>query len=613
MKHVRLWLVGLAAWQAFAAHALELDRQDEFEQCEPPAAVIRDEQIPIRVGYTPFGSKIDERLMLHSLSRSLTADKLGHPVSFHRYAPRQLIEAVREKQVDIVFSESPLYVSLVPWGVRSVTTFVCDMQPDPNRNDGTAVIVANDSPARTLEQLRGLRLAAAAEDSFSGYLYVQAELLARKLGSAERFFSKRTFLGANSAGDVNAEIYRAVIEGRSDVGFLPLCALEDLARTDASVLERVRVIEARQNETVTDCRHSTALYPAATLAVTPHISASMSKSITMDLLTQPKGESGFMWSVASDFQSVDKLLQRLQIGPYAYLKQTGISRIWRDYKTEIIALVLTILALIAHGLRSQWLVRKRETELKASIELHLAQREKMQRLQKAGVVGQISGLVAHELRQPLAAISLYAEGLEEMVRKESISKEEMLEILHSMTTDAARASDIVERVRQYAKKKTEAEPTSLREAFEKAEEMTAHFGNGAVRTTVEDFQDASILINPLDLQLVLANLIKNAKEAAAQQREHTPSLLVRARLVEGFACLELLDNGPALSDRQLAMLNEVVTSAKPDGLGLGLAIARSIVEGTGGTIVFRRRSQGFGLKTCVKLPVSAMAAKQNKE
>lgn len=604
-------LLALAA--AAAAAQTPVPEADSMDECEPPAAVVRSPEAPIRVGYTPFGLMIDERIMLQSLKSTLTPEKLGHPVTFRQYSVRALVEAVKNKEVDIVFSESPLYLSLMPMGLRSVTTFVCDMQPDPNRNDGTAVIVRSDSKARSLQDLRGKTLTAFSDDSFSGYLYAVGELVRSHLGAPDRFFAKQTFLSTHDDGDVNEMVYRAVVEGRSDVGFLPLCALEDMSRRDPSVLEKVRVIGSRETDSVTDCRHSTPLYPASTLSVTPRISASMSKAITMDLLMLPKGESGFMWSVASDFQSADNLLKDLQIGPYEYLRQTGLRRIWRDYRTPIIFAVFLILALIAHGLRSQWLVKKRESELKASIGLQLEQRDKMERLQKAGAVGQISGLVAHELRQPLAAISLYAEGLEDMVRNKAIAPEEVLEILHNITTDASRANDIVERVRQYAKKQKELRPTSVREAFDKADEMVTHFGIGTVPTLVDSFEDATVLINPLDLQLVFANLIKNAKEAAAQQKNETPRLSVQARVSEGFIRVELEDNGPALSDSALANLNEVVTSEKPDGLGLGLSISRNIAESVGGSIVFERRSQTAGLKACVKLPVSSGSGTKSKD
>ena len=130
---------------------------------------------------------------------------------------------------------------------------------------------------------------------------------------------------------------------------------------------------------------------------------------------------------------------------------------------------------------------------------------------------------------------------EEMVRNDAIGKKEMLDILHSMTTDAARASDIVERVRQYAKHKAELKPISVREAFDKADEMVTHFGIGNVPTYVSAFEDATVLVNPLDLQLVFGNLIKNAKEAAAQQTDESPQLLVKAQVMEGFICIELED------------------------------------------------------------------------
>ncbi|MGN1209937.1 MAG: histidine kinase dimerization/phospho-acceptor domain-containing protein, partial [Duodenibacillus sp.] len=213
-----------------------------------------------------------------------------------------------------------------------------------------------------------------------------------------------------------------------------------------------------------------------------------------------------MWSVASDFQNANELLKDLQIGPYEYLRKTGLQRLWRDYKTAILMSIMLFLALIAHGIRSQFLVRRRERELRVAIGEQLAQREKMDRLQKAGVVGQISGLVAHELRQPLSAITLYAEGLEDMVKNNAIGREEMLEILHSMTVDASRASDIVERVRQYAKKKSNVQPVSVAQAFVRADRTVSHFGVGAVPTQKGDFADATVLMNPLDLELVFGNL-----------------------------------------------------------------------------------------------------------
>ena len=586
--------------------ALAADPPPDALQCEPPAVVNRAPDSVIRVGYTPFGLMADERLMLKSLRSTLTAEKLGHPVIFREYSAPDLKQAIESGSVDIVFSESPFYQAMIEAGLRSVTTIVCDVQPDPNQNDGTAVIVKSGSPYREFADLRKTRLAAASPESFSGYLYAVRELVRRRLGEPADFFASQDFIARQDQEDGNAAVFDAVVSGRADVGFLPLCALEQLAKTDPSVHSRIRVIEERFTDAVTDCRHSTPLYPALTLSVTPRISASMSKAVTMDLLMLPKGESGFMWSVASDFQNANDLLKDLQIGPYDYLKQTGFRRVWRDYRTEILLSVMLFLALIAHGIRSQVLVRRRENELRTAISEQLAQREKMDRLQKAGVVGQISGLVAHELRQPLSAISLYAEGLEDMVKNDAISREEMLDILHSMTADAARASEIVERVRQYAKKKSDVKPVSVWEAFAKADHTVSHFGVGRVPTQIGGFADAVVLMNPLDLELVFSNLLKNAKEAASSQKNEAPLVRVAAAVEDGFAAVTLEDNGPRLSDAAFAQLNEPVSSQKPDGLGLGLSISRNIVENIGGTITFRRRGDSDGLITVVRLPVTAV-------
>lgn len=79
------------------------------DACEPPAVVNRSPESVIRVGYTPFGLMADEKLMLKSLKSTLTSQKLGHPVVFREYSPRELKTAVEEGSVDIVFSESPFY------------------------------------------------------------------------------------------------------------------------------------------------------------------------------------------------------------------------------------------------------------------------------------------------------------------------------------------------------------------------------------------------------------------------------------------------------------------------------------------------------------------------
>lgn len=98
-----------------------------------------------------------------------------------------------------------------------------------------------------------------------------------------------------------------------------------------------------------------------------------------------------------------------------------------------------------------------------------------------------------------------------------------------MTTDAARASDIVERVRQYAKHKAELKPISVREAFDKADEMVTHFGIGNVPTYVSAFEDATVLVNPLDLQLVFGNLIKTPKKPLRNKLMNPPNCLSKLK------------------------------------------------------------------------------------
>jgi len=115
-----------------------------------------------------------------------------------------------------------------------------------------------------------------------------------------------------------------------------------------------------------------------------------------------------------------------------------------------------------------------------------------------------------------------------------------------------------------------------------------------------------ILADPVQLQQVLVNLIKNSCDALAGRPEPR-SLEIRSRSYDGRVLLDVCDNGPGLAPEVSRRLFQPYTTTKADGMGLGLAICRSIVEAHGGRLAADSRP-GAGVVFHIDLPAVAVEA-----
>ena len=172
----------------------------------------------------------------------------------------------------------------------------------------------------------------------------------------------------------------------------------------------------------------------------------------------PATKSGLLWGVATDYSQVDTVLKNLKIGPYEYLRHWTFKQIFEKYWPIFAAIILLILGMAGHSISVSFLVKKRTAELEKALALQAQLQhdanEAMKRLtalQKIGVVNQISSILAHEMGQPLGAISLYAEGLKEMITSGKINQKRFLSILGDIQTQADRADAIIKKVRAYRK------------------------------------------------------------------------------------------------------------------------------------------------------------------
>lgn len=553
---------------------------------------------PVRMGISGFAIDEHRSQIVEATERAILPLFEKDGLEVKSYTVKALEEAVLRGEVDIILSSAGFARRVVASGVRPIATIVSPSHQDPNANEGSVFIVREDrKDLRTLADLRGKRMAANLSWGFSGYHIALGEIA--DLGfDPDRFFSERLFVGRS---DAMTEIARAVATRRTDVGVLRLCAWEMLP---SDLRSELRIVNEKTKSEVA-CRVSTELYPAQSLSVTPRVDAVLAREMVLRLLQMPPTESGRAWSIASDFHHVDELLKKLRLGPYAYLREWSLNRFMAFAWPWLMLGAVLILGLIWHSRRTERLLNERGMLLQQLYEKESLQNEQLSLLQRSNTVNQLSSLVAHELRQPLAALTLYADGIAMALEKGSAPIVRLLRFSEGITREAKKASDIVESVRSYAKNETQ--PREALSAQSLAQEAVRLFQLGkAQKTAVETHFEADeklLFGNKLELTLVLVNLLKNAREAALKSA-HPKILFSFAEATPEHLTFRVADTGEGLSDEALRRLGNPVQSGKTEGLGLGLSIVRMLVESHGGSIAFSQSDDpGYGgLAVDVTLP-----------
>lgn len=231
------------------------------------------------------------------------------------------------------------------------------------------------------------------------------------------------------------------------------------------------------------------------------------------------------------------------------------------------------------------ITNQRETEL--ALEAQMKRAETTQRLV---TMGEMASSLAHELNQPLAAISNYASGASVMIEAGKLSREDTLLALSKMARQAQRAAAIIKRIRGFAAaKKTDPQFTRLspesvvNETMElaliQADKLKASI-NTVIEPNLPEMVGDSVMLEQL-----LLNLLKNAMEAVLPCPNHTIDLTVKLHETGNFIEFIVADHGPGIPDPTKALLFDAFYSTKDEGMGMGLNICRSIVEVHHGRII----------------------------
>jgi two-component system, LuxR family, sensor kinase FixL len=215
---------------------------------------------------------------------------------------------------------------------------------------------------------------------------------------------------------------------------------------------------------------------------------------------------------------------------------------------------------------------------------------------RLAVVGELTSSIAHEINQPLGAILSNADAAEMLLESESPPLDELRKILVDIRNDDMRASETIRSIRMLTRKhKMQLESLEFDEV---ASEVLRLVSSEARRRNVSLLTDlraapATIFGDRVHLQQVLMNLILNGMEAMAETPEMRRQLLVRTKKNGAQKVqVSVTDSGHGISPKNLPRLFESFYTTKDNGMGLGLAIARSIVDFHGGEICAENNDQG---------------------
>lgn len=250
------------------------------------------------------------------------------------------------------------------------------------------------------------------------------------------------------------------------------------------------------------------------------------------------------------------------------------------------------------------IARRRDVTARRQAQMEIEeQRRELSHLARVSALGQLSGALAHELNQPLASIGSNAEAARILLKRHPLEYAEIDAILRDILSENQRAAEVIRRLRALLRRgETHLQPLNAAELINEVLEL-AHaelITQRVAATSVIAPDLPPVLGDRVQLQQVLLNLILNGCEAMRTTRGADRRLLVVVKpAAKGQIQVSIRDSGTGIAPELIDRLFEPFVTTKPEGLGLGLSISRTIVAAHGGRVWAENNAEGGATVHCI--------------
>lgn len=529
-----------------------------------------------------------------------------------KFLDRETISAMlADGEIDFLISESDFYASLAfEDKIKAIAMLWRAQAKSPSYSAASTIVVnAENEKIYTLTDIAtgSYRVAATSSDSFAGFT-IAKEPFAEKNLSWQAAFKNIVFTSNRNP----LEVLNAVKTGTADVGIIPACFIEQVMIRNQAHLSDYRVINP-QPVTEMACQHSTNAYPSLMVSYRNGVDSNYILDMTNALLGL-KLPFGTTWSMPENTRELYDLMYHLRIGPYNNVTYSAIYRTFSENRTIFITAIFLIVAGFFYNLIISVEVASRTKALKRALaekdrisKQQELTNEYISRLERTGIVGQMSSMIAHELKQPLATVSNYSRGLLRRIERGSADKDTIVKILKEIEYHTERANDIVDHVRSYAKPhEVKREEHDLRDIVAKTVATFEKSGRTTVPVIVEGERRALVEADDWEIELALLNLLKNSADAfteihPAMRDEDEDVIRIRIEDHEDTWWIRVIDNAKLVDESFTEQFFQKLETTKAHGLGLGLSIVSSLAERHAGR-VWAEPNPGRGVIVTIELP-----------
>ena len=546
---------------------------------------------PVRVGVLATRGQDPARRQWQPLLDWLTQSVPGQDFELVPLALDGLAEAVADERIDFVITNPGQLVSLSRQYPLSWLATLKSPDGGDNLVTGAALVVRADAPYLHWRELEGETVAAVSKEAFGGYLAYRFEAYQQGV-RIDDFFAAIDFTGFPLD-----RLISQLQSGAVAAAIVPVCQLERMVREGKVAEGAFRVLD-QQATTGLGCQSSTRLYPNWSMASTQRVAPELALAVTRALFALPPDSSAAVgadsagWTVPASPLAIDRLLKELDRHP---LQSPWWQEAWhwlRQHRQWGWGALLLIGLLAGHHLLLQHLfnrsqrrlsrARQRIDEQARQLDDKVRQLEQAQHLARLGELG---ATMAHEINQPLTAIAGYSQGaLLRLTRQAQGSPDPALrQALEQIGQQVERISQTIGRLRsRWQKRPRQPEPTDLQALITQLipllEQLLTPLGVSLHLSW--QGQPRRLLLDATGMEQLLVNLIRNGAESAAQAGAaevagEEPRVELLIAFEQDRLRLEVRDNGPGLPEAQW---QQPFYSSKPDGMGLGLAICRDVVE-----------------------------------